>query len=61
MWAGVRSNSSTRQFVWLRWVTEPAMAGDCLKSYLKTLYTTAEVGKHRSFRYLSMKPELDRK
>jgi len=52
MWAGARSNSSTGQFLSLRWVTEPAMAGERLKSSLRNLYTMAEVGKHRPFRQL---------
>jgi hypothetical protein len=59
MWAGVRSTSSTGQYVTLRWVTEQVMAEDCLESNLRHLYTMAEVGKHRPFRYLSMKTKLD--
>ncbi len=58
MWAGPRSNF-LGQSVMLRWVDQSGTPGDNLESYLKLLYTLAEVGEHCSFMYHYMKTESD--
>lgn len=58
MWAGSRPDNYTGQFVSLRWVNEPAIpGGGCVESYLGYLYTMAEVGKHRPFKYIFIRAE----